>query len=765
MLIFLSSQVAQAATVAISVTELEEAITNARNEPDAIKQLVLNKISQRLAEADVQFLAGDLLYQDTIVDRLVEEGCTSTRIQQLQTDLSLAGNTQIEFAFQSLFDPLIFSLDLNARVDAAGRAQQVFGFRLGNCVEVATDSFDFTANGPLRLLLSLSVELNPMWLDEDTLRVQPVVNIEGELREGQINVSVDDTVLRSFLEDFLQDEVNQLLGADRIRNEVADLQARIDEQLQDSLGTDGGSPDAGGYIDIDLPASDDEQISALYDLLTPQARFPLTESFLQSRRLEILAALILDDNDALAEITSNAVECELGGILQTSGQPSPVYSSTAELCEVAGTPELDGSYFSDNRCNQPFEFYSSTLADFCQVALDPLRLGNPASEVLQLDRWSLSPGTRFDLGAASIAGKKQPYMQRKKYKTVATAAGECQLEMRIYADRPNPVNSKVLIALHGGSWQRRGTGFLGVENMATHFIDKGFVVFAPFYRLVGNNDGTAACNNATLGDIFKDINDAMDWVSASARAMGLTGKPVVFGQSAGGHLALSLAVRRASEVDRAILFYAPTDFGDFIDQVQTGDYTGEQGQRILAAVTSSESLRSLDTNSPLVRDNSYPSIIAEQPGIYPPVFMLHGESDSLLPFRQSVRLCNGLGGNVDSGPASLDLNSGSVSRAYDCDERGSQLHLIAEGEHTLDLCISDDLCLAGSPASAGATSRAIEKMLDWAAAESPFTVSADPQSGGGAGGMSWWGLMGVALIPLFRSFRRFFQARTDVLYQ
>lgn len=751
-LLLLPFQAVSAATISVNLSELDEAIIAARDEPDAIQRLVLSKIQQRLQQADLQFVAGEVLYQDTVVDQLVEGGCTSTRIQQLQTDISLAGDTAIEFSFESLFDPLRFSLDLNANINSVGRARQVFGIRLGNCIAVASDSFDFTANGPLRLSLALSVDLSPVWVTEDTLRVRPTINIDGELREGQINVSVDDTVLRSFLEDFIQGEVDELLGADRIRDEIAELQLRIDRQLQESLSDDASSPDSEGFIDIKLPASDDEQILALYELLTPQARFPLTESYLQSHRLELLAALILNDNEALTEITSNAAECELGAVLQTSLQPEPVYRKNAESCALISRPVADGNFFSDSNCQQSFDFVETTLADFCQVALDPLRLGNPMSRSGELNRWSLSPGSRFDLGALSIQGKQQPYVQRQNYKTVYTPAGECQLEMRVYAGQPDPANGKALIALHGGSWQRRGTGFLGIENMATHFVDKGFVVFAPFYRLVGENDGTSECRNASLDDILEDINDALDWVTNKAVEYGVSGKPVVFGQSAGGHLALSLAVRRAQEIERAILFYAPTDFGDFINQVQTGEYSGEQGQRILAAVTSSDSLQALDANNPLVRDNSYPSIIAAQPNNYPPVFMLHGESDTLLPFRQSVRLCNGLSGDVDSGPAGFDVNTSSVSRSVRCDERGSVLHLISEGEHTLDLCISDDLCLAGSPASASATADSIDAMLDWATADSLLSLTSENRATGGSGST---GLPGLGILVLLGGFVRF----------
>ncbi len=740
--LLLSIKAAAAATVSVSLGELDQALNSAREEPDAVQRLVLGNIQERLNSAGLNFTAGELLYQNMIVDRVVEDGCTSTRILEMQTDIALSGDTGIALSFDSLFDPLLFSLDLDARLDAQGRARQVFGFRLGECISLGSDSFDFAATGPLNLSLSLSVTLNPVWIADDVLRVTPLVTLDGQLREGRINVSVDDTILRSFLEDFIEDEIDELLGEDRIRSEIDRLQQKIDQQLRDSLNVEG---DVSGFIDVSLPSSSDDQILALYELLTPQARFPLTESFLRSRRLEILAALILDDQDALTDLLSNAAECELGNVLQIPLSPRPVFQQNGLACERIDTPQTQGTYFSDSSCLESFEFTPTSLAQYCQTALNSDRLGNPESNGGVLNSWTLSPGTRFDLSAVSLQGKPQPYVQSRSYKSVATVAGECQLEMRVYTDQPNSQNRQPLIALHGGSWQRRGSGFLGIENMATHFVDQGFVVFAPFYRLIGDSDGPAACQNATLDEILADVNSALDWVNVEGPAFGATGKPVAFGQSAGGHLALSLGVNRPQDIDRMVLFYPPTDFADFIEQVQLGEYVGEQGQRVIEAVTASASLDMLSTESALVAQNSFPSIVAGQPADFPPVFLLHGESDSLLPFRQSVRLCNAYAGSPDAGPALLTMNTESARLVYSCDQPGSQLHLIAEGEHALDVCISDELCLAGSPGSAAATAESINEMLSWSADPLLGLPAADDAGGAGAPGL--YGLFLLLLLP------------------
>jgi len=51
------------------------------------------------------------------------------------------------------------------------------------------------------------ISLNPVWVEEDTLRLRPSIALDGELLQANIQVDADDSVLRSLLEDFLQDEV------------------------------------------------------------------------------------------------------------------------------------------------------------------------------------------------------------------------------------------------------------------------------------------------------------------------------------------------------------------------------------------------------------------------------------------------------------------------------------------------------------------------------------------------------------------------------
>ena len=733
LLLLCSAKIASAETISVTIEDLGSALDSSRAEPDAVRRLLLEEIQQRFDELDIQLSDNELLLREEITDEVVEGGCNSTTIRNLTTEVTLSGDTGISIGLESLFDPVELSLRVAANVNAVGRAQQIFGFRLGDCVELGSDSFEFSAIGPLDVQLDLSLALNPQFIDDNTLRLTPEVSVTGELFESDITADVDDSLLRGVLESFLQDEVDDIFSVSRLEEELADLQTSLNDGLMSEL-TDGN-------LDIELPASDDEQIKALFELLTPQARFPLTAQFLRDNRLPIIAALIFEDDERINDILENAAFCEVTNVLQTELSTMPAYQSNNTSCVVADRSAED-THFSDAACSDSFEYYPTTFSEFCATALDSQRLGNAESNSFELQRWTFSPATRFDVSALPLEGNNQPYVQRINYKNAQSDIGNCALEMRIYKSDPNAVNQKPLIALHGGSWQNRGTGFLGVENMATQFTGRGFVVFAPFYRLISDSDGTAECQNASFDELLSDVEDAFTWVQQNSETFGAEGKPVVFGQSAGGHLAAYLAVQQPSEVERAVLFYAPTDFTDFGGQIVRGEYTNEAGITILQEAVGVES-GEIDLQSPLFVENTFPAVVAEQPAIYPPMFMLHGESDSLLPSRQSVRMCNGLAGDVENGPVPFDINTDSIARSFACDDRGSQLHLIAEGEHTLDLCISDELCAAGSPASAAATAEAIESMLAWVSVDTLAAFSNVESTSGGGGSM---GLMLFLLL-------------------
>jgi len=717
----LIATVSRADTLTVTLGDLQSALDNSADEPDAVRRMILQQIQSRLNDADIQLEQGQLIFEQSLFDTTVEDGCNRTIVKHMHTQLILNQDSSIALTLRSLHEPMVVALDLSATLNSSGRARQIVGFRFDNCVDLARDTFDFSARGPIAVSIGLTLRLNPEFITPTQLRLTPTIAITSRVTDWDIRVDVDDSVLRNLIERLLQSELEKEFGPESLNAELSQLQNLADDLLVDA------APD--GVIDIELPEPNDDQIIALYRLLMEDARFPLTLEHVRRYRHELLAALILRDETAFRDIVGNALACQATDILKIPLERQDVFVNTESGCTIADDTILTPAtllestdrfidVYADESCKTHIPFVSTSANDYCETALSAERLGNAAHNQAALDHWTLSPASRFDIGSLSITGKQQPYLQKVNYKTVQTTRGECHLEMRIYSAHPTTTGTTPVLALHGGSWQYRGSGFLGIEFTATQFVHSGFTVFAPFYRLIGDNDGNAECNNATMADLLEDTNDALNWLQNNSEQFGAQGKPIVFGQSAGGHLAASLAVNRADEVDRGIFLYAPTDFNDFASRLQQGIDSSDRGLKILEVITG-QSIEDVDINSTVIQENTFPSRIAAQPQAYPPVFLIHGQADDLLPFRQSTRLCNAMSGNPDVGPASFEpVAEGAWVRESTCDTRGSELHLLREGEHALDLCIAPELCFAGSPEGRRAAEQVLQRMFRWAQAKS-----------------------------------------------
>ncbi len=733
-----------AETVKVTLLELQQALDNANSGTDAVARDVFARISEAINDSDLGLVNGELIYRISDENMTVEGGCNRTVILQIDTDITLNSDTSVSLSLDSLYDPVVISLNVNANITSAGEARQILGVRLGQCQNIARDSFDFLASGPASFDMQVTLLLNPEWTDETTLSLFPKVILAGELTEFSVDVDVDDTVLAGILESYIEDQIDDTFSNSRLVQELSDFEAEVNASLYESFEN--------GRIDIELPEATDEQIIALYQFLQPEARFPITLDMIRANRQKILSSMLFGEPSSAQNIFSDALVCESASAFLNTTESSSLFDRTGNQCSAVNLAEaMSGNYWSDEQCTDVIDYRTTSMSEHCIVALDADRLGNASVLGTEAQHWTHSPGTRFDIGALSLDGLAQPLMRRYRYKSVQTDRGLCELEMRVYSGASHIESRKPLLALHGGSWQHRASGFLGIEATATHFTNRGFVVFAPFYRLIGESDGNAACNNATLSDIQSDVNDALDWVNERSEHFRLNDKTTVFGQSAGGHLALSLAVGRSNEIRRAILFYAPTDFADFAAQIKSGAYTNPAGLKILQTVTG-ETIDELDTSSLLVSGNSFPAIVSATPERYPPMFILHGEMDSLLPFRQSVRLCNALSGSSDPnlGPAELFPNIDSLSSSTACGISGSTLHLIAEGEHALDLCLAPGLCLSGSEQSSEEVARSMTTMLDWASAERVSVSAIRVGAGGGLGATHWLLLVLVTLVWLSR---------------
>jgi len=462
----------------------------------------------------------------------------------------------------------------------------------------------------------------------------------------------------------------------------------------------------------------------------------------------------------IKDVFQNALACAVVDPLLADMPVEPLYTMEGNTC-VSLEPDDDESrrYFNDMACTSPVNFAYTSLSSHCSLLLDSTLLGEGNGIVD--NAWTLTPGTRLDLGARSLEGVSQPYMQRHVYRTIETPRGTCNLEMRVYSSTPDSTvqantRQSSLLAFHGGSWSARGFGFFGLELSVPHYTDKGFVVYAPFYRLLETSDGSAACNDASIGDVVEDAQAALQWVRDRAESFGSSPKPVVFGQSAGAHLALSLAVNTPSNLAGGILFYPPTDFTDFTLRAQQGLYDNPQGLGILDSVIG-VSASEADLSASPIPDNSFPIRIVESGLSIPPLMIVHGMADDLVEARQSVRLCDALAGRqllaLDAEIDPLD----NLRRTITCGA-GSQLQLIDEGQHALDVCLKDvliptDLCPSGSSSSRQEVSLAIAEAVDFALLASAGEQPSIRVGGSGSGALSpvvLWSLLILTIQAISR---------------
>ncbi len=437
-------------------------------------------------------------------------------------------------------------------------------------------------------------------------------------------------------------------------------------------------------------------------------------------------AQLLDifSDDEILENIGTALGCDLSSRLKADMMVNPLFEFDGAQCSAV-IPTETGAYYTDPACTNSIDFRKTGQQQFCAEALDKENLGHGDADTD--GQWTRSPGTAYDVGAATLDGLYQPYRTSVAFQTHNTGRGQCRLAMRIYKNdlRDGQAQLKPMIALHGGSWSSRGFGTFGIESAVARYTAQGFVVFAPFYRLLDDREG-GACNGATLSQITADVDYALAWVENNAQSYGAGGRPVVFGQSAGAHLALSLSVNHSSRVAGALLLYPPTDFTDFISMVRVGDYTNEEGLGILAKVLGQDAA-SYDLADSPVPENSFPAIVADSPSGYPPMLIMHGQADELVPARQSIRLCNALAGRELN--QAVD-NSNALYHRVDCGV-SSELHLFTQGNHALDICLSsDDLlsstCLSGSAESRELVADQLRHSSRWAAG-----VSSPVSAGGG----------------------------------
>lgn len=464
---------------------------------------------------------------------------------------------------------------------------------VGNCEKINTDHGTLSLDLPFELNFTIALHTA---LDYDDANIAVVLDkhavISGDVTygEGRIgsdfgSVSLTDTVIDAF-EGYLLRAVTSG-GQEKFAAQVQTLNQRLD-------GLDAGgnrdpsiAPFNGRTVFPLLKDGDDGKTAGA--LISQLGIGETLVEVLNRRGGELLLQWAsVGETERTALLDSVAAEAGCDVLTQKFAAPmirTPLYTLSGDACIQGDTAAGAERFFADAACTQEVAFRVTDDLEFCEARLSrtaKMLLGNgaawqpvtnqpndPLPAIASLP-WTAELSTRLNLGVLSSDGLKQPYVKKVAYKTAVTTPdrGTCTLEMRVYKNDIVATNAPSLLVFHGGTWRNRGWSFLGLEATVAQFTERGFVVFAPFYRLAGNSDGNTECHDATWTDITADVEDALDWVLANGPALGAAAGPVrVFGQSAGAHLAAWVASNRGQDVARALLFYPPLDFLDFLQGV------------------------------------------------------------------------------------------------------------------------------------------------------------------------------------------------------
>ncbi len=207
-----------------------------------------------------------------------------------------------------------------------------------------------------------------------------------------------------------------------------------------------------------------------------------------------------------------------------------------------------------------------------------------------------------------------------------TVDGQSELLDVYTPDTPAPPGGyPVMIAIHGGGWRSKNKDEFGLRS-ADGFTPGGYVVVSPNYVLSAPGKPTWPVN-------FEDVQAAVRWVRSNAADMDFNPDEIVAeGESAGANLAALLGV------------YSPQDSGNGVSSaveavvaVSTpADLTALYHEKEYAGTAAAEFLGGSPEQVPA-------NYIAASPIDHispddPPMLLIHGRQDKVIPVSQSVQL-------------------------------------------------------------------------------------------------------------------------------
>jgi acetyl esterase/lipase len=237
-------------------------------------------------------------------------------------------------------------------------------------------------------------------------------------------------------------------------------------------------------------------------------------------------------------------------------------------------------------------------------------------------------------GSSQRAGplKRSPDVSWTVMRNVAfpTVDGQSELLDVYLPDTPVPVDGRpVMVAVHGGGWRRFNKTGYG-ERIASGFVKYGYAVVAPDYQLSEPGLPSWPIN-------FEDVQAAVSWVRDQAASLDFNPSEITaIGESAGANLAALLGTSSAQStgggnsavVNAVVAFSTPTDLTSLYHESPSAGLAAAQ----FLGGTPEQVPEDYVAASPLDH------VAADDP----PMLLVHGLEDPLIPVSQSEEMARAL---------------------------------------------------------------------------------------------------------------------------
>lgn len=226
-------------------------------------------------------------------------------------------------------------------------------------------------------------------------------------------------------------------------------------------------------------------------------------------------------------------------------------------------------------------------------------------------------------GQISAASRQNPDMKNATIYVYKRPAGA---ELKLWLFSPSnlkPADARPAILLFsGGGWKEQNPAKLSPQ--ARHFANMGLVAMVAEYRVL-NTHGT------TPYQAVADGKSAVRWVREHAHQLHISpDKLIVGGASAGGHIALATALVEGlnDPADNQLISARPDALVLFNPVPNTAPS--------LTALLTDRQHKAVRLLGPRAHEISPIHLLSSN---LPPTIIFHGESDTLVPFSESVEFC------------------------------------------------------------------------------------------------------------------------------